>query len=166
MAITSYKFDFVNYICNILEQCYIVDEDITPPNYNLAFYYNFKDLANIQADSFTFPAVYLDEPFKIEYIKKKSGAIFHRYSFTLIFMDRANMDETESISYEKALQFEDPIRQFISKLHKFSDDAGYTFNVIMSEVSPGYPFINMFDANVSGMIVNFVLDVEYDKPIC
>jgi len=162
----SYKFDFVNYLKGILEKCVVYEGEYTPPETYLKFYHNFKSLENIQADSHVFPCVYLDEPFRINYIKKQSGALFHKYTFTLVFMDESNLEETADDYYAIALKFEDPIRQFISKLKKFSDENGYDFNVLIEGEPIGYPFINMFDVNVSGMIVDFVLTVEYNKPIC
>ena len=134
------------------------EEVIVPP----FFYHGLKSWQNLIADDESFdtaPAVYLEEPIISYDDIKQSGYIEESYPLKLIFIDKSEPDWTPAEHQVLIAKMRTLRRQFLNKLQQ-QDSIRHVAD------SKTTDFMNLFDANVSGVLLEVTIYLYNTESSC
>lgn len=134
------------------------EEVIVPP----FFYHGLKSWQNLVADDQVFdtaPAVYLDEPIISYDDIKQSGYIEEGYPLKLLFIDKSEPDWTPAEHQVLIAKMRTLRRQFLNKLQQ-SDTIRHVADSQTTDV------VNLFDANVSGVLLEVTIYLYNTESSC
>lgn len=131
---------------------------------SLSFYHGRDDFQNLNADEESLPALYLDTPLRNSYAIAQSGYISDTFDVSLVFMYKSELDWTPEQHDTNCIQLaEEKIREFLVYCQD-NDNIEEITNI------NGLEFINLFDTNVSGKILNLTIKLyntySVCKPVC
>jgi len=138
----------------------IVEEEevIVPPH----FYHGVKSYQDLEADDESFdtaPAVYLDEPIISYDDIKQSGYIEESYPLKLLFIDKSEPDWTPVEHQVVIAKMRTLRREFLNKLQQ-QDSVRHVADSKTTDV------INLFDANISGVMLEVTIYLYNTESSC
>lgn len=136
----------------------IVDEVVIPP----FFYHGVKAWQNLVADDEVFdtaPAVYLDEPITSYDDIKQSGYIEESYPLKLLFIDKSEPDWKPAEHQVVIAKMRTLRREFLNKLQQ-EDSIRHVADSQTTDV------MNLFDANVSGVLLEVIIFLYNTESSC
>jgi hypothetical protein len=148
----------------IVQSISSVVADLTPVT---AFIYGLKGWQNLKADkSATFPIAFLDEPISSSDSFGKGGAVDIRYNIKMAFLTKSELAWTAE-QHDVAIQEMRTLRrQFILRLKKIADPATCEHLFRAVDNVNTLNAMNVFDVNLTGVIVTFQLTPMSGDGIC
>ena len=134
-------------------------EDVRVPPF---FYHGLKSWQNLVADDQVFdtaPAVYLEEPIISYDDIKQSGYIEESYPLKLLFIDKSEPDWTPTEHQVVIAKMRTLRREFLNKLQQ-QDTVRHVAD------SKTTDFMNLFDANVSGVLLEVTIYLYNTESSC
>lgn len=143
----------------------LIVQEVAKLTSGFSFFHGEKEFANLE-DNRNLPAVYLDEPVISEDTLKQNGQIIPTYSVRLIFGAQSDL------SWDYAKHYSDCItnmraeaRQLIIQLDNVKDADGVALIESITNIRRSN-FINLFDANISGCILEMNVVPLVSDPVC
>lgn len=119
-----------------------------------------KGRQNVMADGVdTGYNVFIDIPIPFEMSIVSGGRIYETYSPTMVFAITEKFDELESLRRTHVGIIMTSVRQFIQRLIDESDV------YMVSEIN-GFDAYEVFDANMTCVIIQFNVRLDNGEPIC
>jgi len=124
--------------------------------------YGQKSFQNkvLDEQSFVDSAMFLDSPIQANLLMAQSGLIEREYPIRVYFMFKSQPDWTPLQHDQKCIQ---PARllvnQFITRLQENT-------NVQSVRNASEVEFINLFDVNVSGIVLSITVKLNYTNTLC
>lgn len=146
-------------IKTIISQIVLQLHDNDSPGYKPEFLYGDEFEQNLQSENAHYPIIVLDTPVEYDFELFQSGTIQDNAKINILFADLAAMDATpqdhDLIIAEQKIH----LKNFISALQN-SDLIREVLSASGKEVT------NLFDVNVSGMMLSVVIKLFDDNIIC
>lgn len=132
-----------------------------------AFIYGLKGWQNLKADkTASFPVAFLDEPISSSDTFGQGGAVDIRYNLQMAFLTKSGLNWTPE-QHDKAIQEMRALRrEFILRLKKAKDTTTNEHLFRSVENITTLNAMNVFDVNMSGVIVTFQLTPMSGDGIC
>lgn len=147
--------DAVSIIAQIIAGMESEDTPMIAPS----FFYGDDAEQNFAADNDTFPAAYLNFPFETIFDIKQSGYVVEECVIDLFFCDKVKMDASPAeqlIVIREMMHF---VKTFLSRVQDNSNIRSFRDPV-------GTGVQNLFDVNVTGVLLSMVIEFVNDDPIC
>lgn len=119
-----------------------------------------SDFQNLIGDEQILPCVYLDMPMKYKPVVTTTGAYQRNYICTALFLFKSELDDSASQKEAVYLLAENAQREFQLILDNKSD---YVKNLVVGEC---VQVQNLFDTNVSGIMMPFSLQMINEDSVC
>jgi len=105
------------------------------------------------------PTVFIDIPLPFTVEVMQSGAIIEKYTPTMIFAHPEELDEEEDTKLENITSMMVSIREFITTLTNHS-------TVISISNIGGFQTYNLYDRNMTAVIVQLDIEMNTGAPVC
>jgi hypothetical protein len=123
-------------------------------------YYELKSFQNLEDDA-TFPIVYIDP---IEWTPKLGGYTIQReYKLSLFFADKSDFDYTYAQHKSIIESLEPSLLEFLLRLRDVNTDNWVVYNITNPSIKEA---INVFDLNVTGLLLNCTVVCAKKESIC
>lgn len=119
-----------------------------------------SDFQNAMADEQLLPCVYLDMPMKYKPVITTTGAYQRNYICTALFLFKSELDDSASQKEAVYLLAENAQREFQLILDSKSD---YVKDLVVGEC---VQVQNLFDTNMSGIMMPFSLQMINEDSVC
>lgn len=129
-------------------------------NESYTFLHAESDFQNMIADEQLLPCVYLDMPMKYKPIITSTGAYQRNYICTALFLFKSELDDSASQKEAVYLLAENAQREFQLVLDNKTD---YVKNFVVGEC---VQVQNLFDTNMSGIMMPFSLEIINEDSVC
>jgi hypothetical protein len=130
------------------------------PNTFATFKHGEKEFQNYIADELEGVLIFLDEPITSNDSIKKGGYIEEEYPISMIFADKTELDWTPEQHQEVILEMRALAKRFINRL--VSSQLIRRVNPVVTRVD----FKNLFNSNISGVILSFTIVPFNDDSAC
>ena len=127
---------------------------------SFSFLHAERDWQNLEADEDVFPAVYLDMPIRYKTVTSKTGYKEKTYFLTALFLYKSELDDTPLQKYEIFELAEEAQRNFEILIDNDTD------NIKSWTVGECYQIENLFDCNVSGVVMPFSVTLVNNDSVC
>jgi hypothetical protein len=124
------------------------------------FLHGDKDWQNIEADEQVFPATYLDMPIRYKTVTSKTGYKEKTYFLTALFLYKSELDDEPLRKYEIFELAEEAQRNFEILIDNDTD------NIKSWTVGECYQVENLFNCNVSGVVMPFSVTLVNTDSVC
>lgn len=124
-----------------------------------AFFYGTDAEKNLEGDGGTFPAIFLDTPVSSEFELLQSGYVQETNPVVLFFCDKIKFDATPAQQELLIREQKQIVKKFIAlaQNHEAIREIG---------VATGEEVFNVFDVNVSGILLKVSITIFNDDSIC
>lgn len=119
-----------------------------------------SDFQNVIADEQLLPCVFLDMPMKFKPVVTSTGAFQRTYICTALFLFKSELDDSASQKESVYLLAENAQREFQLLLDNKSD---YVKDLVVGEC---IQVQNLFDTNMSGIMMPFSLQMINEDSVC
>lgn len=132
-----------------------------------AFIYGLKGWQNLKADkTATFPVAFLDEPISSSDSFGQGGAVDIKYNLQMAFLTKSQLNWTPEQHDVAIQQMRELRREFILRLKKVSDPSTNEHLFRSVDNVSTLNAMNIFDVNMTGVIVTFQLTPMSGDGIC
>lgn len=129
---------------------------------SFSFVFGSKEILNLKTDEMSFPLVALTDPIKSKGFRSAGGHIDHTYSLQIIFAGKTELDWEQEEQHQPVIAaMRNSCDEFIARMEKDTDN--------IREVAKSFvvtDWINMFDVNMSGVILEIEIKVVNNNSIC
>jgi len=124
------------------------------------FLHSESDFQNVMADEQILPAVFLDMPMKFKPVITSTGAYQRNYICTALFLFKSELDDSANQKESVYLLAENAQREFQLLLDNKTD---YVTELTVGEC---VQVQNLFDTNMSGIMMPFNLRMINEDSVC
>lgn len=138
----------------------IINDVVKATDAELEFVSGDKAYQNLSSDNVeSYPAVFMDTPIKFLVEYTKSGYVRLKYNLIILFVDKTDLNASEDDKGEVVLAMTNTMLDFIAQCDKNAD-------ILNFYPTEGYEVIDVFDANLSGVVLLIDVVPKFDRAIC